>query len=128
MSLPPEPPNATTDALNRAAAARWSADAVRPLDIKLRRAEQALCIAWADGHESVFSAAFLRRNCPCATCRTTPEKPKGVISLPIAGDPKTQPKRLEGAALVGHYAVQLRWSDGHDTGIYDFKYLRTIEP
>ena len=87
-----------------------------------------MCRATIDGRESTFPAAFLRRACPCATCRTAPEKPAGTVTLPIAGDASTQPKRLEGAKLVGNYAIQLLWSDGHDTGIYDFKYLRTIEP
>jgi DUF971 family protein len=29
---------------------------------------------------------------------------------------------------VGHYAVTIRWSDGHDTGIYSFERLRRICP
>mgnify|MGYP003736416353 FL=1 len=30
---------------------------------------------------------------------------------------------LEAIAPVGTYAVQLRWSDGHDSGIYTWEYL-----
>jgi DUF971 family protein len=26
--------------------------------------------------------------------------------------------------MVGSYAVQIRWSDGHDTGIYTWQNLR----
>ncbi len=29
---------------------------------------------------------------------------------------------------VGHYAVRIYWSDGHNTGIYSFERLREICP
>jgi DUF971 family protein len=32
------------------------------------------------------------------------------------------------ARLIGNYAVQIDWADGHKTGIYDFRYLRAICP
>lgn len=35
---------------------------------------------------------------------------------------------LTGATQVGSYAVQLRWQDGHDTGIYTFELLRRLCP
>jgi DUF971 family protein len=31
-------------------------------------------------------------------------------------------------ALVGSYAVQVQFSDGHGTGLYSFDYLRAICP
>jgi DUF971 family protein len=34
--------------------------------------------------------------------------------------------RIENVELVGRYALTFRWSDGHDTGIYSFRYLREI--
>ena len=30
--------------------------------------------------------------------------------------------------LVGRYAMTIRWSDGHHTGIYAFDFLRTLCP
>jgi DUF971 family protein len=33
---------------------------------------------------------------------------------------------LVGLDLVGGYALQPRWSDGHSTGIYSFTYLRRL--
>jgi DUF971 family protein len=27
-------------------------------------------------------------------------------------------------SVVGRYALNFRWSDGHETGIYSFRYLR----
>ena len=34
--------------------------------------------------------------------------------------------RIEDVEIVGRYALTFRWSDGHDTGIYSFRYLREI--
>lgn len=33
-----------------------------------------------------------------------------------------------GAELVGNYAIRIRFSDGHDTGIFSWTYLRSIDP
>jgi DUF971 family protein len=27
---------------------------------------------------------------------------------------------------VGRYAIQITWTDGHDSGIYSFEYLRDL--
>ncbi len=34
--------------------------------------------------------------------------------------------QLIGFDLVGGYALQPRWADGHSTGIYSFTYLRRL--
>ena len=34
----------------------------------------------------------------------------------------------ESAELVGNYAIKIRFSDGHDTGLYSWTYLREIDP
>ena len=33
-----------------------------------------------------------------------------------------------GAELVGNYALKIEFSDGHNTGIYSWDYLREIDP
>jgi DUF971 family protein len=131
-----------------------STDAVRPVKIHLERGAH-LQINWADGRESVYPLAYLRKQCPCATCRTERESGVGSTAEPTAepsggggagrggvvarkaGDgvslsilPQGFDRRAaaQSAALVGNYALQIRWADGHDTGIYDFGYLRTIDP
>jgi DUF971 family protein len=35
---------------------------------------------------------------------------------------------LDGAEVVGNYAVRLLWTDGHKTGIYPWEYLRGLAP
>jgi DUF971 family protein len=72
----------------------------------------ALLLEWPDGHQTVLSAEFLRRECPCAACRGRP-----------AGSPPP-PGRLIRSEPVGRYALQLAWSDGHSTGIYPYRFLR----
>ncbi|MET0650727.1 MAG: DUF971 domain-containing protein, partial [Pyrinomonadaceae bacterium] len=34
--------------------------------------------------------------------------------------------KIGDVGIVGRYALNFRWSDGHDTGIYSFRYLREI--
>ena len=38
------------------------------------------------------------------------------------------PLEATGAELVGQYAIRITFSDGHDTGIYSWSYLRQIDP
>ncbi|HEY3104606.1 MAG TPA: DUF971 domain-containing protein, partial [Pyrinomonadaceae bacterium] len=66
-----------------------------------------------------YEAASLRRACPCAQCvdEWTGERrlqPQAVAEDIEIGD----------LSIVGRYALNFRWSDGHETGIYSFQYLR----
>jgi ATP-binding protein involved in chromosome partitioning len=74
---------------------------------------------WTDGHETTYAARDLRLACRCAGCI---EETSGRPLL----DPKTVPEtvRAKGIELVGQYAVSFEWSDGHQTGIYNFRDLR----
>ena len=91
-------------------------------------------IDWADGHHSEFSCAFLRDECPCASCTgahgTTPQKTDYARPQP-AGNPfqmyKPLPKMLD-IEPVGNYALRIEWNDGHNSGIYSFDHLRQICP
>src|SRR5262249_34375340 len=88
-----------------------------------------LALAWGDGHESYLPFDDLRRSCPCAGCRghhgeaaAAPAPPRGV-QAPAAGEVS-----IRDLVPVGAYAVQIVWSDGHDTGIYAFESLRNACP
>jgi DUF971 family protein len=104
-------------------------DRVTPADIKLQREEHRLTIRWRDGHTSRFDLPELRKACPCAACNAERQrKPATTELFPILKkDPGTGPPQAVGAKLVGHYALHLAWSDGHDTGIYDFRFLRELD-
>lgn len=78
---------------------------------------------WADGHETAYAARHLRLACRCAGCV---EETSGEVLL----DAKTVPDtiRARGIDLIGQYAIQIKWTDGHETGIYNFRDLRANCP
>jgi DUF971 family protein len=100
--------------------------AARPTAIELQRSK-ALRITWSDGVVSVYALTELRKSCPCATCKQEREA-AGQTALPIAAVPDVQRDMAtaESVELVGHYALRLRWRDGHDTGIYEYGWLRAL--
>ena len=83
-----------------------------------------LAIAWNDGTESFLNLELLRRACPCAACGGEP----GVLGQVVRPHVSYTNKSFEpiGFDLVGGYALQPRWADGHSTGIYSFTYLRRL--
>ncbi|HKQ40685.1 MAG TPA: DUF971 domain-containing protein [Verrucomicrobiae bacterium] len=85
-----------------------------------------LAIQWNDDTESYFELEFLRRACPCAGCGGEPDV-LGNISRPHVTY-SSQSFELKGFQVVGGYALQPQWSDGHNTGIYSFQYLRRLSP
>ncbi|MBI4579864.1 MAG: DUF971 domain-containing protein [Planctomycetes bacterium] len=100
-------------------------DPSQPTDLDLDLREQVLKITWADGVVSRLPLPMLRKECPCATCRTEREE-RGRSLLPILKAAPAETIEATGGHLVGNYALQLEWSDGHNTGIYDFRLLRTL--
>lgn len=83
-----------------------------------------LAISWNDGKESFFKLETLRRACPCAGCGGEPDV-LGRISRPDVAY-TDESFQLLGFDLIGGYALQPRWADGHGTGIYSFTYLRRL--
>jgi DUF971 family protein len=83
----------------------------------------ALRIVWQDGHESVYAVRALRLACRCANCVEEFTGRPLLRGDNVPADVK--PLRL---SSVGRYALQFSWSDGHDTGIYTFEYLRGLCP
>jgi len=98
--------------------------AVTPKDLKVRIGEQRLLVEWNDGTHSEYSLDELRRRCPCASCRTEREEKNANPLKILKFDPTDV--RVESADLVGNYAIKFRWSDGHDTGIFEFRALRAL--
>ena len=97
------------------------------MSLDLQRVEligQELAIQWKDGQETFLSLESLRRACPCAACGGEPDV-LGRVDRPQVRY-STESFRLDGFAPVGGYALQLRWGDGHSTGIYSVAYLRLL--
>jgi len=93
----------------------------RPTAIHADREAQTLAIAWADGHRTLYDFLSLRWLCPCAYCRGEAGLPGWLDSAPTLTAEQT---RMTDIALVGQYAVQPTWGDGHGTGFYTFELLR----
>jgi DUF971 family protein len=87
-----------------------------------------VAMRWSDGAESYLSLERFRRACPCAMCGGEPDV-LGNISRPDVTYTQSS-FELVGWQLIGGYALQPRWGDGHSTGLYSFQYLRrlTAEP
>ena len=85
--------------------------------------DRAIRIVWEDGHVSDYPNVELRFRCSCASCVDEWSGKRRLERAGIPGD--IRPVDLQ---LVGNYAVQLAWSDGHATGIYSYEYLRAICP
>lgn len=85
-----------------------------------------LALAWDDGQESYLALEALRRACPCAACQGEPDALGRVVRPTVAFTERSF--HLSRYEPVGGYALQLHWADGHNTGIYSFAYLRSLNP
>lgn len=83
-----------------------------------------LALQWNDGAESYLPLEELRRACPCASCGGEPDVLGNVSRPRVSYTPASF--ELRGWKMVGGYALQPDWGDGHGTGIYSFPYLRRL--
>ncbi|QDS90828.1 hypothetical protein EC9_50460 [Rosistilla ulvae] len=116
---------------------------VLPTDIA--RIASGLRITWSDNLVTEFTARQLRDACPCATCRekrrdaepvdddgdaadenaaSPPPKP---LILPVLSPQETRPMAVLGMRPVGNYAYNIAFSDGHDSGLFTFDFLRKLK-
>ena len=97
-------------------------DAARPahpIELRIRRAARTLEIDFDDGLRAVLPAEYLRVESPSAEVRGHGGGPPKLVAAKrnvnlVAVDP------------IGHYAVKIRFSDGHDTGIYEWSFLHLL--
>ena len=94
--------------------------AVEPREI-MQESDAELRVTWGDGDVCLYAAPRLRRACPCAQCVNEFTGQRVLKPETIADD-----LSIENVEIVGRYALTFRWSDGHDTGIYSFRYLRQL--
>jgi len=94
--------------------------AIEPREIR-QQEDAGLRITWADDHVCHYTAAELRRACPCAQC-VNEWTGQRVLKRESVSEELT----IKDLNIVGRYALNFRWSDGHETGIYSFRYLRDL--
>jgi DUF971 family protein len=102
-------------------------DSIKPQEKKLRPVdlgvdgEGGLTVRWQDGRATKFAPKWLRARCPCAGCveEWTGKRTTGEAQVEAS-------VRCRGLQQVGNYAVQLEFSDGHNTGIFSWDTLLTL--
>jgi DUF971 family protein len=87
----------------------------------VEESERELSVTWSDGLVTRYEAAHLRRSCPCASCVNEWTGEKMLDDKSVADD-----LSISSTSVVGRYALNFRFSDGHDTGIFSFQHLRRI--
>ena len=93
---------------------------IEPVQI-IEESDSELSIKWSDDAETRYNAVDLRRNCPCASCvnEWTGQKILNDESIP-------EDLTITTISIVGRYALNFHFSDGHNTGIFSFAYLRKL--
>lgn len=91
----------------------------KPVAVRSPRGARTTEIDWADGHRGVYPHAILRGHCPCAGCQ-------GHSGEVVFIETRDDQQELEDIERVGGYALALKWFDGHSSGIYSFRLLRTL--
>ena len=84
-----------------------------------------VAIKWDDGRESYFSMERLRALSPSA-------ETQGEVDILGNKHGGTDQNEYPGVTVknfefVGSYAVRFIFSDGHNTGLYSYEYLKTID-
>lgn len=90
-----------------------------PSQVVLRESKDALILTYSDGQAYTLPAEFLRVYSPSAEVRGHGE---GNETLQFG-------KRLvtiNALEKAGNYALQIVFSDGHDSGIYSWDYLQAL--
>ncbi len=100
-----------------------------PRHIDLQK-DHGLTIEWADGTQSFYPITLLRKMSPSAEARQQREQAatNPLRVLPARAARSDSPLTATDAELVGNYALRIKFSDGHQTGLYTWDYLRRLEP
>ncbi|HUC60610.1 MAG TPA: DUF971 domain-containing protein [Alphaproteobacteria bacterium] len=87
-----------------------------PVEIKLKKAERALEIAFDDGKRFRLAAEYLRVESPSAEVQGHGPSQRQIV-------PGRRDVAIEALEPVGNYALRILFDDGHDTGIFTWSYL-----
>jgi DUF971 family protein len=91
----------------------------QPTEIRIRRASAALEVDFDDGMRAVLPAEYLRVESPSAEVQGHGPNAKTIV-------PGKAQVNIAGADPIGHYAIRIRFTDGHDTGIFTWAYLHEL--
>lgn len=94
---------------------------VEPTQI-IEESDREISVNWSDDFQSKYTASQLRKACPCAGCVNEWTGEKTLNDASISDD-----LNFSHITVVGRYALNFHFSDGHDSGIYSFAYLRKLK-
>jgi DUF971 family protein len=89
------------------------------LEIRLRTRSRLLEVSFDDGARYELPAEYLRVFSPSAEVQGH----GGGEGVLVSGK---QDVAIRAVEPIGHYAVRLLFDDGHDTGLYTWKYLHEL--
>jgi DUF971 family protein len=87
-----------------------------PVELRLRKASRCLAIEFDDGNRFELPFEYLRVYSPSAEVKGHGPGQEFLQT----GKERVQVRKIE---PIGHYAVRLHFDDGHNTGLYSWKYL-----
>ena len=87
-----------------------------PLEIRSNSAERTLAIDFDTGETFTYPAELLRVESPSAEVQGHSAAQKQIV-------PGKRDVAIAGVDPVGHYAVRIRFDDGHATGLFSWSYL-----
>lgn len=92
-----------------------------PQNIRVHREQRILELVWGPGDVSRLPFQAVRQDCRCAVCvdEFTGRRLLDPASVPADID-------LMDASLTGNYALKIRWSDNHDSGLFTWNHLRQL--
>ena len=90
----------------------------RPHEIALLDDGAYVNVVWQDGRSVILAADLLWRNCPSAAGRRRRIDGRNLV-------PRDD-LRVRAVRPVGHYAVNIVFSDGHDRGIFPWTLLDAL--
>ena len=91
-----------------------------PTSLEAANEQGTLAVAWPD-LEATIRLPDLRGACACAQCV---DEWTGKQLLDRSAIPRNI--EIRSMELVGNYAVRIRWSDGHESGLFTWEKLRTL--
>ncbi|MDE0219327.1 MAG: P-loop NTPase [Spirochaetaceae bacterium] len=83
--------------------------------------ESSITVSWEDGSVDRVANRELRANCRCARCV---DEFSGEQLLDVGRIPADI--RADEVRVVGNYALAVTWSDGHSTGLYPYRTIRSL--
>ncbi|MFE8071816.1 gamma-butyrobetaine hydroxylase-like domain-containing protein [Marinobacteraceae bacterium S3BR75-40.1] len=89
-----------------------------PVAVKHHRRSHRLEVTWGDGRAVALDSRALRAHCQCSTCR----------AMQLQGwDHPGHAVVLREVIPFGVSGVQLVFSDGHDRGVFPWRYLWELD-